>query len=47
MTTDLKTVVRDKYGEAATRAAEGVKGNCCGTGGSCGPTPSPATSTTQ
>lgn len=31
---DLKTVVRQKYGEAATRAAAGERGTCCGT--SCG-----------
>jgi ubiquinone/menaquinone biosynthesis C-methylase UbiE len=39
MATDLKTVVREKYGEAATRAAQGTKGSCCGTGASCGPDP--------
>ncbi|MQA91357.1 MAG: arsenite methyltransferase [Gemmatimonas sp.] len=32
MSTELRQVVREKYGQAATRAASGQKGNCCGTG---------------
>lgn len=39
MATDVKEVVRTKYGEAATRAASGEKADCCGTGSSCGPDP--------
>ncbi|MEX2572388.1 MAG: arsenite methyltransferase [Gemmatimonadota bacterium] len=39
MSTELKAVVREKYGEAAVRAAGGGKGNCCGTGSSCGADP--------
>ena len=37
MTNDVKAVVRQKYGEAATRAASGAKGTCCGTASGCGP----------
>jgi arsenite methyltransferase len=37
MSQDLKTVVRQKYGEAALKAAEGEKGGCCGPGCGCGP----------
>ncbi|MGH7481761.1 MAG: arsenite methyltransferase [Longimicrobiales bacterium] len=33
---DLKTVVREKYGEAALAATAGLKGSCCGTGAECG-----------
>ena len=33
MSRDLKATVREKYGEAAARAASGSKGTCCG----CGP----------
>jgi ubiquinone/menaquinone biosynthesis C-methylase UbiE len=33
---DLKTVVREKYGEAARLAASGEKGACCGTQCACG-----------
>jgi len=36
MTTDVKAVVREKYGQAAQRAAAGGKGTCCGTAGGCG-----------
>lgn len=36
MDRDLKAVVREKYGEAATRAAAGDKGSCCGTSCGCG-----------
>jgi arsenite methyltransferase len=39
MSTDVKQVVQAKYGEAARRAAAGVKGNCCGAGTSCGSDP--------
>jgi SAM-dependent methyltransferase len=34
-TTDLTTIVREKYGEAARRAAEGAKTSCCGPVSSC------------
>jgi len=34
-TEDLTTVVREKYGEAARRAAEGAKASCCGPVNSC------------
>jgi arsenite methyltransferase len=37
MTTDVKAVVRKKYGEAAVRASAGEKGTCCGTSCGCGP----------
>jgi SAM-dependent methyltransferase len=30
VTTGIKDAVRDKYGEAALRVAEGAKGGCCG-----------------
>jgi ubiquinone/menaquinone biosynthesis C-methylase UbiE len=41
MTTSLTHIVREKYGEAARRAAAGGRASCgCGTsGGSCGPDP--------
>ena len=40
MSTDVKTVVREKYGEAAlTILSTGEKASCCGTGSSCGPDP--------
>ena len=35
---DLKAVVRQKYGEAALKVVEGEKGSCCGTGCGCGST---------
>lgn len=39
MGTDVKAVVREKYGEAARRVAEqGEKGSCCGTSCGCGST---------
>lgn len=38
MDVDLKSVVRRKYGEAATRAAAGDKGSCCRTSCGCGET---------
>ena len=38
MATDLKDVVKEKYGAAAKRAAEGGKSDgCCGTGSGCDP----------
>jgi SAM-dependent methyltransferase len=37
MSTDVKAVVRQKYGEAALRViSTGSMGGCCGTGASCG-----------
>ncbi len=38
MSADVKAVVREKYGEAARRVAEGEKGSCCGTSCGCGST---------
>lgn len=32
---DVKEVVRQKYGEAATRVAQGAKGSCCGSQPAC------------
>src|SRR5204863_683946 len=43
MSGSLKDVVREKYGEAAKRAASGEKNSCCGASsgsGCCGPTES-------
>ena len=37
MNGDLKAIVREKYGEAAVRAASGERGTCCGTSCGCGP----------
>jgi len=37
MSQELRAIVREKYGEAARRAAEGQKGSCCGTSEGCGP----------
>ena len=37
MGADVKVVVRQKYGEAAVRAASGGKGGCCGVTSGCGP----------
>ena len=37
MSERLKSTVRQKYGEAAVRAAAGAKGSCCGTSCGCGP----------
>ena len=34
--TDLKDAVREKYGEAAKRAASGAQGSCCGSSCGCG-----------
>src|SRR5687767_7237976 len=41
MSTDVKAVVREKYGDAALKVlTTGEKsGGCCGTGASCGPDP--------
>lgn len=36
---DVREVVRERYGQAALRVVQGQeKGSCCGTGGSCGST---------
>lgn len=35
VTPELTTIVREKYGEAAKRAAEGAKSSCCGPVSSC------------
>ncbi len=35
MTSELTTIVREKYGEAAKRAAEGAQSSCCGPVNSC------------
>jgi arsenite methyltransferase len=35
LTSDLTAVVKEKYGEAARRAAEGAKSSCCGPVSSC------------
>jgi SAM-dependent methyltransferase len=34
---EIKDVVKERYGQAALRAAEGKGNSCCGGGGSCGP----------
>ncbi|HEY0673020.1 MAG TPA: arsenite methyltransferase [Longimicrobiales bacterium] len=41
MSTDVKAVVREKYGQAALNVltAGNAGGGCCGTGSSCGPDP--------
>ncbi len=36
MSENVKDVVREKYGNAAVRAARGEKGTCCGTSDECG-----------
>ena len=37
---DVKTIVQQKYGEAAMRAAQGKTASCgCGAGSCCGPDP--------
>lgn len=41
---ELKEVVREKYGEAAKRAAVGEKSSCCGQSACCGDTSDPITS---
>ena len=42
--TEVKDVVRQKYGEAATRVAQGATGACCGGAASCGSARDPITS---
>ncbi len=42
-TGDLKTIVRERYGEAARRATTGGRSSCCGGGSGCG-SPDPITS---
>jgi arsenite methyltransferase len=37
MSEEIRAVVREKYGEAARRAASGEKGTCCGPSCGCGP----------
>ena len=37
--TDIKTVVQERYGEAARRARDGHASCGCGSGGACGPDP--------
>jgi arsenite methyltransferase len=40
MSTNIKEVVREKYGQAALNVVNtGSTGGCCGTGSSCGPDP--------
>jgi arsenite methyltransferase len=34
---EIKELVKDKYGQAALRAAQGQGNSCCGASGSCGP----------
>src|ERR1700691_6523627 len=34
---EIKELVKDKYGQAALRAAQGQGNNCCGASGYCGP----------
>jgi ubiquinone/menaquinone biosynthesis C-methylase UbiE len=36
---DIKTTVKEKYGEAARRAASGASASCCGSASGCGPDP--------
>ncbi|HSM04309.1 MAG TPA: arsenite methyltransferase [Longimicrobiales bacterium] len=43
MSTDLKAAVREKYGEAAVRAASGSRGTCCGPSCGCGDATDPIT----
>ncbi|MEO5797890.1 MAG: arsenite methyltransferase [Gemmatimonadales bacterium] len=38
-TSELTTIVRERYSEAARQAAAGSKASCCGTGTSCGADP--------
>ncbi len=37
MNTNIKEVVQERYGQAALRATEGSKADCCGGGSCCGP----------
>ncbi|HYP08563.1 MAG TPA: arsenite methyltransferase, partial [Bryobacteraceae bacterium] len=41
--TDIKEVVKEKYGEAALRVAAGGKNSCCGSASSCGSDVDPIT----
>jgi arsenite methyltransferase len=34
--TDVKAVVKERYGQAATRVAQGARNSCCGAGEGCG-----------
>jgi len=43
-TPNLKAVVQEKYGEAATRVAAGKANKCCGGAECCGESPDPITS---
>jgi arsenite methyltransferase len=43
VSTELKSIVREKYGEAARRASTGAKSSCCGSSCGCG-TADPITS---
>jgi len=37
MSTNIKEIVQEKYGQAAVRASEGERNGCCGASASCGP----------
>ena len=37
MSTNIKEIVQEKYGQAAVRASEGKANGCCGASASCGP----------
>src|SRR6185295_14839390 len=37
MSTNIKEIVQEKYGQAAVRASEGKSNGCCGASASCGP----------
>ena len=37
MSTNIKQIVQEKYGQAAVRASEGQANGCCGASASCGP----------
>ena len=41
---DVKTLVKEKYGQAALRATSGAKSNCCGSGAAVEPCCDPITS---
>ena len=42
--TDVKAVVKERYGQAATRVAQGARNACCGGAESCGSNSDPITS---
>jgi arsenite methyltransferase len=44
MTTDIREVVKEKYGEAALRVLNGEASSCCGAGACCGTDVDPITS---